>query len=112
MKTFFLIGLLGMLFASLFFVACTTIKTVEIVDVLRAPTDYLDKEINISGTVKKGFSTEQQGEEHLDVKIVDFQDYSLGLRCPGMTFNHNQKYIVQGRLVLDNRTEEYFLVCS
>ena len=100
--------LLGII--ALFFTSCTSVDTIDIVDLQREPASYANQDIAVAGRASKEIAPEGSASR-FNYFIKDYSGQKIRIDCYNNEFAHNQKYIVNAKFIYNNNTRQYYLRC-
>ncbi|MBU1198950.1 MAG: hypothetical protein KKF46_03450 [Nanoarchaeota archaeon] len=91
----------------LLFTACTFVDSTSVRAINNNASRFVDQDIIIIDTV-----SQEMGGSMFNYYITDFEGNRLKIDCPGQRFAHNAKYQISGKIIHNNQTGEYYLLCS
>lgn len=93
---------------------CETMETTSIADIARDAGAFINKTVTVLGTFSKEMSSEKnEYGGHYTAYLKDFQDYKIRFVCEDLDkLGQNKRYLVNGTVVYNNQTSDYYLRCK
>ncbi|MFH0869786.1 MAG: hypothetical protein V1866_01895 [archaeon] len=107
--------IIGLILSLLMLAAgCETMETTGIGDIARDAGAFINKTVIVLGTFSKEMSSQKnEFGGHYTAYLKDFQDYKIRFVCEDLDkLGQNKRYLVNGTVVYNNQTSNYYLRCK